>query len=1190
MQALPINRESTLLRIRMLGRLELFGGDETPLPMPTTLKARALLTYLVLHRDLPQAREQLAGLFWGDCPEQKARRSLSTALWHIRRALPNEDIILGDYETIQFDPRANLQLDIDDFEALIATSDTPSLQTAVGLYRGPFLDGFYDDWVINERYRLEALYFDALARLMTAYEARRESEAALTTALRLLNHDSLREDAHRVAMRAYCHLGRRNAALEQYRRCQACVQTELGIEPMAETTALYQDILEGRFTIGPALPTLRLQMPVATIAEASSHYDPLDAGLGSPLVGRDRELAYLHACWKETEARQGRLLLIRGEAGVGKTRLVAELAGHVRQRGARVATAACFEHERVLPTSPLADLLRATIALVGADALEQLSAWQIADLARLVPELETQLPSGGTPPTEGGQLRLFHVLSSLMIALARQNPLMLVLEDLHWAHASTLAWVHHLSRNLTDAPLLLVITYRPEDGALEAKVNSLVRQLEQKSTGAELALSRLTREELDRWMVGASAAVVESIYRHTEGNPLFVLETQRALLEAGQLSIEDGCWVTRSPLRDLPVPDSIRQAVTMRLDRLTAEARRALEVAAVIGRAFDFDILQETWGRDEEITLEALDELLRHQLVREAEGFFDQDYELTHHLLRSIVADSLSEHHRRRLHHRVATALVTLRTDDQTRSAEVAYHYVEAGDWARAQEHLFKAGEQAARVAADTEALDYYRRAMEAYESAVGDGRAPSRDPLPRAILEHRMGECFFRRGDYDQAQGHLKHALSHLGRPLPTSPGKLHWGVGRAVLRQLIHRILPARLLQQRTARDPIVEEEVDIYTFIGWVYALLADYESYLLVVLRALNVSERTQFARGEAVSAAAVGTGLDFMSLFKLARIYHRRAQARAQQVEDTGTRGFISQSLAYHSYLRGDEEATLQHAQQSADAYRKAGDAHRWAVATLLMVYVYEHRGDLTRAWEHACDLSRTGHELADRRTLCAGEEAMGIIRRHQGQVSEAITHLQRAAALAEEIPDRMMLVEIMGELGKCYLRQREWQAAVETLETARNTAREYGVEGDSLGRLLNSLAEATLSAAEQETGLARAAWLQQARIACRAALAQSRAYRPGRPEAMRLYGTCAWLCDKPTRARRWWRRSQELAAAMGHRYDRALTDLEIGTRLGSQTLLQQAEAQLADIGAAWHLTQARALLNTPEAAGTLGSQ
>jgi DNA-binding SARP family transcriptional activator len=264
------------LQIRCLDRLTLH-CQEAPdvaareLPLPATLKSQSLFAYLLVHRRRPQGRDHLAELFWGERPERKAHRFLATALWQIRRCLPDDDFILSDTAEVQINPHGALWLDVVEFEKLARVSPhvppsgdfagaseapgTSVLQRAVELYRGDFLDGFYDDWVLTERYRLESMYHDALAQLMAAQEARGEHQSALTAALQLIELDPLREDAHRAAMRAYCRLGQRHAALAQYARCKETLQAELGAPPMAETAALRQAIIEGRLACETGTPT-----------------------------------------------------------------------------------------------------------------------------------------------------------------------------------------------------------------------------------------------------------------------------------------------------------------------------------------------------------------------------------------------------------------------------------------------------------------------------------------------------------------------------------------------------------------------------------------------------------------------------------------------------------------------------------------------------------------------------------------------------------------------------------------------------------------------------------------------------------------------------------------------------------------------------------------------------------------------
>lgn len=229
--------------MRFLGTLEISHQGRI-LPTPPTQKSQSQLAYLAMYRHQPHSRKKLSGLFWGSSPERKARHSLATSLWHIRACLPDNHYIQCKSQMVRFNTNCDLQLDVDEFESLAAFRDDDRLFAAVELYQGPFLDGFYDDWVIDERHRLEALYLDALARMMDSQEKRGQYAAALVTAKLLLSCDVLREDAHRLAMRAYCKLGQRNAALEQYRRCYQLLQKQLGVRPMVETSDLYQAILK----------------------------------------------------------------------------------------------------------------------------------------------------------------------------------------------------------------------------------------------------------------------------------------------------------------------------------------------------------------------------------------------------------------------------------------------------------------------------------------------------------------------------------------------------------------------------------------------------------------------------------------------------------------------------------------------------------------------------------------------------------------------------------------------------------------------------------------------------------------------------------------------------------------------------------------------------------------------------------
>ena len=807
------------LRLYFLGMLDI-RYDDQQLDKPPTLKSQSLLAYLALHRRRPQLRDKLVGLFWGNRPERKARRSLSTALWHIRRCLPDEIHILSDPHTVQFDPQSDLWLDVEAFEKLVnretgksvngdthspaglpiyqftnlpvyQSTNLPALREAIELYRGDFLDGFYDDWIINERYRLEALFLEALARLMVGYEREEEYEAALATALRLLDHNPLREDAHRLAMRAYCQLGQRNAALEQYHRCREVVLEELGTEPMVETTELYQAILEGRFAVERVPGSVPVEVS-AIEPLAPSGRSPLDVIAPSKLVGREQELAFLHDCWQGAEAGQGGLVLISGEVGVGKTRLVEEFANRLRWQGARVLWGRCYEFERLLPYQPIAEALQTILPALTPSELADFPKWTVAEVARLVPKMLEKQPGLEVQPTirsDQERARLFDGVARFLTRLSSHSPLLMVLEDLHWASESTLQLVHYLARHLVGHPVLMVGTFRPEAMGLRHPLLLLRRQLTREGLAKPLRLSRLSPvavEEMIMEMSGAGEAVAPlagRLYQETEGNPFFLMEIIKALFETGVVCLERGIWrgdFAQISKEEIPLPASVSEAIRARALSLKDDAQEALRLAAVLGREFDFDLLNAVWGRGEEATLEALDDLLRHRLINEGTGPMGRDYSFTHHKIQEVLYGGMPRRHRQHVHARAGAAMERLYgSQAEPLVGELAFHFEQGQQLdktltEKAITYLLQAGDRARGLYAHQEAIDYYQRAL-ALLKEEGEHQRAARTLMKLGLTYHHAFEFRQARRAYEEGFALWRLAAEvELAIPPPPAPHAL--------------------------------------------------------------------------------------------------------------------------------------------------------------------------------------------------------------------------------------------------------------------------------------------------------------------------------------------------------------------------------------------------------------------------------
>ncbi len=441
------------LRIYLLGppRVEWAGR---PLYIPRR-QARALL-YRLATQPQPVPREHLCFLFWPDTPDASARRNLTRQLTHLRRALPAPEVLMTSGDQVTLDPD-RVWSDTAAFERLCATPDGESrllreagfldaLQQAVDLYRGSFLAGFslgrspeFEAWASMEQRALEHQCLETLSALTVQYAARSEYDPAIACARRYLAIDDLAEETHRRLIELYAAAGDRSAALRQYERCTEALERELGVDPLPETRAVYEAVLAGKPSPG-----------VAPVTEPTWTTLP---SLDVPLVGRDRALRTLEQVYARTHGGQGRVVLISGEAGIGKSRLMQEFATRLRGH-ALVLTGAAYADAQMMPYQPIAEALRSALS-VERFTFDIPPIW-LSEASRLLPELRALHPDL-PPPMEAGpaeaRARLFEALSQLTLGLADGwHPVLLCLDDLHWADGTTLDWLAHPGAQASGQP------------------------------------------------------------------------------------------------------------------------------------------------------------------------------------------------------------------------------------------------------------------------------------------------------------------------------------------------------------------------------------------------------------------------------------------------------------------------------------------------------------------------------------------------------------------------------------------------------------------------------------------------------------------------------------------------------------------------------------------------------------------
>ncbi|HEU0029860.1 MAG TPA: AAA family ATPase [Kofleriaceae bacterium] len=668
-----------MLAVRVFGPLVIEDGERVLGARDLGgIKPKQLLEILISERGRAVTKARLAELLWGDEPPKHVAATLETYVSILRRNLRTAVVTEPGAYRIASD---EIALDLDRFDALRATGARHDLEAALALVRGDvFEDEPYGTWAIRlrelYRERHERTLLDAAQLALDAGDPR----AALGHAERALELDRTSERAHRLAMLAHQARGDRDEALAAYQRCRTALADELGVEPQPETTALADAI--------------RRREPVVAIAPAAPRTPKPRSEV--PLLGRAGELAALEAAAREAIGGGGAaLLLIEGEAGIGKTRIVDELVRRVR--GARVGRAKCRALERELAFAPIADALRG----FAGEALRDVE--RFPGLVEIVPEIA------------GAALGRTRAFESLVAIVAAHAPLVLVFDDLHWADASSLSALAYLARRVAGSPVAIVGSFRSE----EVAPDHALRQLE---PTVHLELPPLTRGEI-------AAVGGAELHVKTGGNALLLVEYLRALEEGHTM------------------PAQLRDVVLARSRMAGPEAHRLLVAASVLGRSFDPELLARLVDGDAIAITEQLEALCARRLLATAPS--GELFDFRHDLIREILYASLSPARRRYFHARAAAQL-----EGGSDPGALAYHAELAGSYELAVRSATRAGDEARARWANFEAIAHYERAVR-----IVDAHAELLEPAARELLWLRLGRAQITVGRAEQAHAILARA-----------------------------------------------------------------------------------------------------------------------------------------------------------------------------------------------------------------------------------------------------------------------------------------------------------------------------------------------------------------------------------------------------------------------------------------------
>ena len=875
----------------------------------------------------------------------------------------------------------------------------------------------------------------------------------------------------------------------------------------------------------------------------------------TPFLGREGDLALASQILGRLQHGIGGFLLILGEAGVGKSRFLAEMR-HALPEGTRWFVGHCEAFTERVSFWPFIELLR-TVLGMGAPALpaEQFSPLEQTltellghDAQELLPYIATFL--GLTVPAADHErlqrldaevlgAQIFRAARRLFEAFAQRQPVVLVLEDLHWADLSSQQLLEHLLPLARALPILFVVLSRPDPERTTPLREAALLALSPESF-EEIVLAPLSAAETQQLLVAILgkderfARLRDRILYKVEGNPFFLEEVIRELIDLRVLVHDDqlGTWSAHD--LDIAIPQTVEGVLMARIDRLDERLRDILGIASVLGRTFFYRLLRTATNAEID---EPLAKLSAAEMIRELRTTPELAYLFRHALTHQAVYDSLLVERRRQLHGLVAKILEDLyvgRLHEIT--SLLAFHYARAQDPEHALTYLVAAAQQSGRMAADGEALSLLEEAVASYWNAGGEGP----DAEQRAKIELQLGDIHFRRGDHERAEEHLVRAIEAVGSRVPRGRSTLNLAILGEAIRHALDTIVGATRAPKYVKQiNPAEEVRLRVYESLGWIY-FLSDHRRLLHMVLCSANHAAQIGYPDRIARTTAALGLGISLAGWKRVASSYYRYAQSIAGTTGDLASSAFVKMCLANHLFVYGSWSEARQMLEETRLSADRIGDLLIWSDASAQICEILSEMGEFPRALQLSETMIERGKEAAFRPALRWGLMLRGKALRRSGLTTEAQYVLDEAFSMNIADKDIIGTTSTAGDLALAMIALGRQEEAERLLRELRGRIIKGEIRMYTVCSVYGALAELALRhfEASPESG-----W--NARSACDEVWRLGRTFSMARPTALRLQGRLAWLSRRRRRAVRLWRQAAAVAGALGARYELGLIHAEL---------------------------------------------
>ncbi|MDY7080666.1 MAG: BTAD domain-containing putative transcriptional regulator [Chloroflexota bacterium] len=984
------------LQIHVLGSFRVLRNKE-PISAWRSRQTRTILKVLLVRRGHVVPAEQLLDVLWPEDDPQDSRSRLHVRLSQLRRVLDPDDpsaYVLTVEDGYIFNPEADYWLDVAEFETLAQQGQQDqekgalveaitAYETASSLYQGDLLEeDLYEDWSFAERERLRELLLTVLTELAECYAQQGRYRQAIARCHQVLALDSYREAVYIRLMLYQYYAGERTQAIRTYECCRRVLIDELGVEPLPATVALAEQIRSG--VPGRAEGTPHYPSP---IYEGRLFQVPYSLG-HTPFVGREREYAWMIERWRSAETG---VILIQGEAGVGKSRLIDEFLGYAAAQETTIIRSRATAG-KLLPYVPSTEALRAFLKPDDRD----ISPTTLASLAPLFPELQTwypNLPKLSKLSEQEEQARLFRAVKTLLQARVPRGTILFV-DDAHYADGASVDLLAHLTACLT-----IVLACRSEEMFPDHPLHVALQPLRLQDRLAELTLESLSptaTQTLVCQLAGENLPdLVERLVAQTGGNPLFMVASLQYMFEEGALYVgTEGIWEMTDDAV-LSLPPTVRQTIEARLRRLSGNLRRVFDLVAVIGDEFDFALLQHAGQMEENSLLIALDELLEVGLLVEPRTTGRSEFALAHSRYGEVAYNVLPQARRRRLHRQVANALEATAPDMALAAPALAHHFEQAQDASRAFDWLVRAGDAADERYARDEALAFYQRAVALetgetapvwermgciahhlaryadgirfYEMALARWRALG-EANQEIVTHYALAECHRELSQYNRATENARAGLE-IAATFPDCAALI--AKGHVVLSNALRsgQLAPTETVREHLERALEMAKSAEEWQLVG-----------------------EATFWLAVVAVNSGDANTALD----------YDREALAQFRRTSQAGWEAIALNNIAYHALLAGQPDLALEMAKEGLALARRIGSLNTqgWLLSTL------------------------------------------GEIQTHMGQLDAAYDTLEEGLALVTQWGPPRLRPGFLADLGQVNVARWEWDAALASLEEALDLALE----------------------------------------------------------------------------------------------------------------------------------------------------